>query len=86
MSGSYRFKMYMDCLGMDKSHTEVNLVAPVVLKSVVDQSVSTMGFGIMGAGGIGSVWLSVDANWIWNKPELVKDPTRVGIAELRLRK
>ena len=69
--------------GAGHSHTEVNLVAPVALKSVVDQSVRTMGVGIMGAGGIGPVWFSVDANFTWNKPELVKDPTRVNVVGLR---
>ncbi len=69
--------------GYGQSHTEVNLVAPVALKSVVDQGVRTMGIGIMGAGGIGPVWFSVDANFTWNKPELVKDPTRVNVMGLR---
>jgi len=70
--------------GYGQSHTEVNLVAPVALKSVVDQSIRTMGIGIMGAGGIGPVWFSVDANFTWNKPELVEDPTRVNVLGLRL--
>ncbi|MCD4664094.1 MAG: hypothetical protein K8R68_02410 [Bacteroidales bacterium] len=38
--------------GFGQSHTEVNLVEPVALKSVVDQGVRTMGVGNMGAGGI----------------------------------
>lgn len=41
--------------GYGNSHTEVNLVAPIELKSIVDQSISTVGVGIMGAGGIGPV-------------------------------
>ena len=70
--------------GYGKSHTEVNLVAPVELKSVVDQNISTMGVGIMTAFGIGPVWLSVDANWTWNKPELLDKPVRVTVLGLRL--
>ena len=70
--------------GYGKSHTEVNLVAPVALKSVVDQGIRTLGIGVMGAGGIGPLWFSVDANFTWNKPELVEEPTRVNILGLRL--
>ena len=70
--------------GYGHSHTEVNLVAPVALKSVVDQGVRTMGIGVMGAGGIGPVWFSVDANFTWNKPELLDEATRVNVMGLRL--
>lgn len=70
--------------GFGNSHTEVNLVAPIELKSVVDQSVSTVGVGIMGAGGVGPVWISVDANWTWNKPELLDEATRVNVLGLRV--
>ncbi|MCD6597397.1 MAG: hypothetical protein J7L04_06905, partial [Bacteroidales bacterium] len=69
--------------GYGKTHTEVNLVAPVALKSVVDQGVRSLGIGIMGASGLGPVWISVDANWTWNKPELVEEPTRVSVLGLR---
>jgi len=70
--------------GYGQSHTEVNLVAPVELKSVVDQSITTAGIGVMGAFGIGPVWLSIDANWTWNKPELLDKPVRVSVFGLRL--
>jgi len=72
--------------GYGESHTEVNLVAPVELKSVVDQGISTAGVGILTAFGIGPVWLSVDANWTWNKPELLNEATRVNVLGLRLGK
>ncbi len=42
-----------------------------------------MGIGVMGAGGIGPVWFSVDANFTWNKPELLDEPTRVNVLGLR---
>ncbi len=71
-------------LGYGQTHTEVNLVAPVALKSVVDQGVRSMGIGILSAFGLGPVWVSVDANWTWNKPELVEDPTRVSVVGLRI--
>jgi hypothetical protein len=69
--------------GYGESHTEVNLVAPIELKSIIDQSISTAGVGIMAAGGIGPVWLSVDANWTWNKPELLDKPVKVNVLGIR---
>jgi hypothetical protein len=38
----------------------------------------------MGAGGVGPVWISVDANWTWNKPELLDEATRVNVLGLRV--
>ncbi len=70
--------------GKGNSRTEVNLVKPVEFKSVVEQGVRTLGFGVMGAGGIGPVWFSVDANFTWNKPELLEEATRVNILGLRI--
>ncbi len=70
--------------GYGTSHTEVNLVAPVELKSVVDQSISTAGVGVMTAFGIGPVWMSVDANWTWSKPELLDEAVKVSILGMRL--
>lgn len=70
--------------GYGQSHTEVNLIAPIELESIVDQSITTFGLGIMGAGGIGPVWFSVDANFTWNKPELLDEATRVNVVGLRL--
>ena len=70
--------------GYGESHTEVNLIAPVELKSIVDQSIRTAGVGIMGAGGIGPVWFSVDANWTWNKPELLDKAVRVNVLGIRI--
>ncbi len=69
--------------GKGTSITEVNLVKPVALKSVVEQSVRTTGFGVMGAGGIGPIWFSVDANFTWNKPELLEEATRVNVLGIR---
>jgi opacity protein-like surface antigen len=70
--------------GAGHSRTEVNLVAPVELKSVVEQKVSTVGFGVLGAGGIGPIWISVDANFTWNKPELLEEATAVNVLGLRM--
>ena len=72
--------------GYGSSVTEVNLVEPVALKSVVSQNMSTAGLGVMGAFGLGPLWLSVDANWTWTKPELLEDPVLVKVLGLRLGK
>jgi len=70
--------------GVGQSHTEVNLVKPVALKSVVDQGIKTSGIGILTAFGVGPVWVSVDANWTWNKPELLDKATRVNVLGVRM--
>jgi hypothetical protein len=72
--------------GYGRSTTTVNLVEPVELKSIVDQGMSTMGVGLMGAFGLGPLWLSVDANWTWTNPELLEDPVKVRVLGLRLGK
>ena len=59
------------------SSTEVNLMVPIELKSVVDQSVQTTGFGGTAAGGIGPVWIAFDGNITWTKPELVEESVKV---------
>jgi hypothetical protein len=71
-------------LGYGNSNTEVNLTVPVELQSVVDQGIRTTGFGIMGAGGIGPIWFSVDVNWTWNKPELLDRPVQVNVMGIRV--
>lgn len=70
--------------GYGSSHTEVNLVAPIELTSVVDQNIATYGFGVMAAFGIGPVWFSADANFTWNKPELLDKAVPVNVLGLRM--
>lgn len=70
--------------GYGNSRTEVNLVTPVQLQSVVEQSISTAGVGAMTAFGIGPVWISVDANFTWNKPELLDKAVNVNVLGIRL--
>lgn len=72
--------------GFGSSTTEVNLVEPIVIKSVVKQKLSTAGVGVMGAFGIGPLWVSVDANWSWTKPELLDDPVLTKVLGIRLGK
>lgn len=70
--------------GYGQSSTEVNLLAPIELKSVVDQGVSTAGVGVMTAFGVGPVWVSADFNWTWNKPELLDKAVQVNVMGLRI--
>ena len=63
--------------GFGNSTTEVNVTAPIELKSVVDQAVRTSGFGMTAAGGLGPVWIALDGNITWTKPELVDKPVNV---------
>jgi hypothetical protein len=72
--------------GYGASTTEVNLNEPIELKSIVNQGMSTAGFGLMGAFGLGPLFMSVDANWTWTKPELLEDPVKVRVLGLRLGK
>jgi len=74
--------------GFGRSHTEVNINRlgshEFDMTSVVDQGISTAGFGVLVAGGVGPVWISGDFNFTWNKPELLDKATRVNILGIRL--
>lgn len=70
--------------GYGNSDTEVNLTFPVELQSVVNQDLRTAGVGLMGAGGIGPVWISADFNFTWNKPALLDKPVLVNVLGVRL--
>lgn len=70
--------------GYGISHTEVNLTAPIALKSVVDQNFSTSGVGLLFAGGVGPIWISTDLNWTWNKPELLEEAVQVRVVGVRV--
>lgn len=72
--------------GYGSSLTEVNIVSPVELKSVVEQGLRTAGLGTMGAFGLGPLWASVDANWTWTKPDLLDEPVKVAVLGIRLGK
>jgi hypothetical protein len=72
--------------GYGKSETTVQLTSPISMKSVVDQDISTTGFGVMGAFGLGPLWTSVDANWTWTKPELLDKAVLVKVLGVRVGK
>lgn len=70
--------------GKGRSETTVRLTAPIEMTSVVEQGLTTTGVGIMGAFGVGPVWVSLDGNWTWNKPELLDKAVGVGVFGVRV--
>lgn len=72
--------------GYGSSTTEVNLVSPVNFYSSVTQNMSTNGFGVMSGFGLGPVWVAVDANWTWTKPELLEDAVLAKVLGVRMGK
>jgi hypothetical protein len=70
--------------GYGTSTTTVNVTTPVTLKSVVKQGVSTAGFGVTGAFGLGFLFIALDGNWTWNKPEKLDKPVPASIFSIRL--
>jgi hypothetical protein len=70
--------------GYGSSTTTINLVKPLAFETEVTQNLRTTGFGIMGAFGIGPVWLSLDGNWTWNKPDLLDKPVNVAVFGVRV--
>ncbi len=69
--------------GYGHSRTEINLVHPINLQSIVDQNVSSFGVGLMFAGAVGPIFFSVDANFTWNKPELLDEAVPVRVTGIR---
>ncbi len=76
--------------GYGHSETSVEVISPLLpdgsFTSVVDQNITTYGFGVLLAGGLGPVWLSLDANMTWNKPELLDKPTIANVVGIRMGK
>ncbi|HUH28934.1 hypothetical protein [Gelidibacter sp.] len=70
--------------GRGTSTTEVNLKFPIELKSVVDQGISSNGFGATAGGGVGPVWLALDWNITWSKPELLDKSVEVNTFGARI--
>lgn len=70
--------------GYGQSNTLVNLVAPLSFESSVDQNIRTAGFGVTGAFGLGPVWVALDGNWTWNKPDLLEKPVYTKVFGIRV--
>lgn len=64
--------------------TEVVLAEPVQLSSKPEQSGWTWGFGLMGAGGVGPVWLQADYNFTWSDMELLTNKVFTQVVGLRM--
>ena len=69
--------------GYGTSITETTIVAPISLSTEVEQNVATYGFGLLCAFGIGPIWLSADASFTWNKPELLDKPVNGFVMGIR---
>ena len=72
--------------GAGRSSTTVVITEPIEFPSTVEQGLRTAGVGIMGAFGVGPLWMSLDGNWTWSKPDLLDRPVRVGVFGIRLGK
>lgn len=70
--------------GYGSSTTTVNVSTPVTFTSVVKQDVKTAGFGVTGAFGLGPLFVALDGNWTWNKPEKLDKPVTAYTFGLRL--
>ena len=70
--------------GYGRSSTTVNMVEPIGLTSNVEQGIRTLGIGVMGAFGVGPLFVSLDGNFTWNKPELLDKPVPVSIFGVRV--
>ncbi|RXP44775.1 hypothetical protein EC396_16570 [Lutibacter sp. HS1-25] len=69
--------------GNSTSRTEINIVKPISLNSVVEQNVRTSGFGALLAAGLGPIFISADFNWTWSKPEYLDKSVMVNVMGLR---
>jgi hypothetical protein len=67
-----------------KTKTTVELSAPVSLTSGAEQSGHALGVGIMGAGGVGPVWLQADFNMTWANMELLNNTVFTTVMGIRV--
>ena len=70
--------------GVGSSTTTVNITTPVEFTSVVKQGLKTAGFGLTSAFGVGPMFVALDANWSWNKPEKLNKPVKAQTFSVRL--
>ena len=72
-------------VGYGRSTTSVEAIVlgtPLPTKPV-EQGITTYGVGTLLAGGVGPVWISLDANVTWNKPELLDKSTFANVIGIR---
>ncbi|WP_417199496.1 hypothetical protein [Bizionia sp.] len=53
------------------------------MQSIVEQNVTTAGVGVMFSGAVGPIFISVDANFTWSKPELLDKAVPVRVTGIR---
>jgi len=70
---------------LPKVTTSVNLVKPVELSTNPSQSGWLWGVGLLGAGGVGPVWIQADYNLTWADMELLNNKVFTQIAGVRQR-
>jgi len=69
---------------MPLASTAVSLAKPVQISTNPKQSGWGYGFGIMGAGGVGPVWLQADINFTWADMELLENKVFTKVAGFRI--
>ncbi len=71
--------------GYGRSNTTVEAIVlgEKLPTSPVEQGITTSGVGALFAGGVGPVWISLDANVTWNKPELLDKATFANVVGIR---
>jgi opacity protein-like surface antigen len=78
--------------GWGKSTTSIEVNAfqyspePIQFTSIVEQNIATYGLGVLLAGGLGPIWISLDANITWNKPQLLEKATMANVVGIRMGK
>jgi hypothetical protein len=69
---------------LPRASTKVELSKPVSLTSNPTQSGWAYGFGIMGAGGVGPVWIQADYNATWADMQLLDNKVFTQVAGIRM--
>ncbi len=69
---------------LPNAETKVVLDKPVSITSNPSQSGMTYGFGIMGAGGVGPVWIQADFNFTWANMQLLENKVFTRISGVRV--
>lgn len=69
---------------MPHAQTSVKLAEPVQITSNPTQSGWNYGFGIMGAGGVGPVWIQADYNVTWAHMQLLENKVFTQISGIRV--
>ncbi|WP_276483809.1 hypothetical protein [Paraflavitalea pollutisoli] len=69
---------------LPKASTDVTLVKPVQLSTNATQQGWAYGFGIMGAGGVGPVWIQADYNVNWADMQLLDNKVFTQIVGIRV--